>query len=256
MFAAGLLILGWSRIADGDSEDLADPSLSPLDAPSSAEKEARRPGSKQEILGPESQVGRLAENSPDLAEKVLATPRFRIRGRLRSREPQLELGGRRIFLDGYRPVVTKADGSFEFEDIRDGRIALRVSGLIVLDLPELRKRFLSFDTPEGLEESRRTGAPAVSGGLRHWSVSSISVVVSMANPDQFLGIDVRSMDRVKGRVLFAGVERRPVVGARVRLMQVDDWLEMVSVPTLSGPQAGTRTSLNGFFELRPWESGH
>ncbi len=253
---AGILAFGLSWPVDADAEVLADPSLSSLDAPSSAEKEARRSNSQQEVLGPESQIGRLVEDLPELAEKVLATPSFRIRGRLRSRERKLELGGRQIFLHGHQPAVTKADGSFEFEDIRDGRIALRVSGLIVLDLPELRKRYLSFDTPEGSKESRRTGAPAVSGGLRHWSVSSISVVVSMANPDQFLEIDVRSMDRVSGQVLFAGVERRPVVGARVRLMQVDDWFEMVSVPTLDTPKTATRTDLNGAFELRPWESGH
>ena len=253
---AGILAFAWSWLAGSDAEDLADPSLSSLDAPSSAEKEARRSNSQQEVLGPESQIGRLAEDFPELAEKVLATPSFRIRGRLRSRERKLELGGRQIFLHGHQPVVTKADGSFEFENVRAGRMALQVRGWIVLDLGELRKHCFSLDTPEGLEESRRTGAPAANGGLRSWSESHMSVVASKANPDQFLVIDVRSMDRVKGLVLFAGVERRPVVGARVRVMDVVEWLAMVSVTAIHTGEVSTQTDLNGAFELRPWGSGH
>ncbi len=253
---AGVLAFAWSWLAGSDAEDLAGPSLSSWEAPFSAEKEARRPSSKQEILGPKSQVGRLAEKSPEMTERVLTSPVFRLRGCLRFRERKLELGGHQISLQGHKPAVTKADGSFEFKSVRAGRMVLGVGRMIVLDLGELRKRYLSLDTPEGSEESQRTGAPAVSGALHHWCASFMSVVVSRANPDQFLEIDVRSLDRVSGQVLFAGVERRPAVGARVRLMQVDEWFQMVIFTALHLGIANTTTDLNGSFEIGAWESGY
>ncbi|MEE9393544.1 MAG: hypothetical protein V3W41_13670, partial [Planctomycetota bacterium] len=51
ILVAGVLAFAWSWLAGSDAEDLAGPSLSSWEAPFSAEKEARRPSSKQEILG-------------------------------------------------------------------------------------------------------------------------------------------------------------------------------------------------------------
>ncbi len=266
MGLVGLLIAIVIGLADvNDAEDLADPSQPLVAVPSAVRAKARRSFGVQQVPARAVDSLQVASNAvqrprpfeeelPPATSRELPTRRFRLRGRLRTRDPQLEIGGRLVLLQGQKPAVTSADGSFEFDGLVEGPRTLRVDSGLALDLRELRKRFLDLDVPKEQAKFKQSGEPGVSKSRVSWGLPTISISVSELKPDQFIEIDVRLLPRLKGRVLYAGEDNLPVAGARIRISNWESWIFQYAagISEVNDP----KTDVDGAFDLGVLGNGH